>query len=170
MSYTFVNVQNRKQKYLKGWYLKCPLSNTELLMKMGKVLLSRALKKLTHGKTCKINIVKMGEDLYKCWDDLLFSNHKAIYFNPNGSWMADIKGYKTHETRESDKLVWPTEEDEVITISRWRRGGHWYLSSSANRMFEKNGFSTCNGAETVAKNYVKKDFIIVKEVTVQCPY
>ncbi|MFA5344759.1 MAG: hypothetical protein WC315_00575 [Candidatus Omnitrophota bacterium] len=56
---------------------------------------------------------------------------------------------------DATKLRWPDiYADEIITISRWPEGRHYYLSSNHNRIFVPAKFSTYAGARELATVYV----------------
>jgi hypothetical protein len=61
---------------------------------------------------------------------------------------------------ERDDLTWPEHfDDEIITISRWPKGKHYYLSSNRGRVFVPEKFSTYQAAEEAARKYVSADRI-----------
>ena len=67
---------------------------------------------------------------------------------------------KVLDTVELDKLEWPDLfDDEVITISRWPEGKHYYMSSNRDRIFCPSSHNTYEVARSVALRYVTADRI-----------
>ncbi len=66
------------------------------------------------------------------------------------------------DTVESEKLSWPdTDDTEVITLSKWPQGQHWYLKSSNGRIFSPVKMGSLKEAKEVAGRFVSKDRITV---------
>jgi len=64
------------------------------------------------------------------------------------------------ETIESRKLIWPEQFDgEIITISRWPEGKHYYLCSNKQRIFVPDKYRTFEAAYEVALCYVPDERI-----------
>ncbi len=61
---------------------------------------------------------------------------------------------------ERDDLTWPERfDDEIVTISCWPKGKHYYLCSNRSRVFVPEKFSTYKAAEEAARKYVSADRI-----------
>ena len=57
-------------------------------------------------------------------------------------------------------MKWPHKyKDEIIKISQFPDGSHWYLSSSENRLFTPEKYPNYDAAFKMAENYVSKDKI-----------
>jgi hypothetical protein len=57
-------------------------------------------------------------------------------------------------------LIWPTRyEDEIITISKWPEGDHYYLCSSRQRLFVPERYDTFDEAHEAAWVYVPRERI-----------
>jgi len=66
------------------------------------------------------------------------------------------------DTFESENLVWPdTDDEEVITLSKWPKGKHWYLKSSTGRIFSPPKVDSHREAKEIAGRFVTKDRIKV---------
>jgi hypothetical protein len=77
-----------------------------------------------------------------------------VLVNPAGGFVAK-RDLVVLEEIESDDLTWPEHyADEIITISRWPRGKHYYISSNRGRVFVPEKFTTYRAARVAALKYV----------------
>lgn len=77
----------------------------------------------------------------------------TLAINQSGGMMP-LDSVKVLATVESEKMVWSTlYENEVITISRWPEGHHYYLSSNKNRVFVPSKYVEYKDAVQAAKRY-----------------
>jgi hypothetical protein len=84
---------------------------------------------------------------------------KSVLVNVNGGIMP-FDGAIILETTESDVLSWDVRyDDERITISRWPKGHHYYLSSNKSRMFVPEKYASYADAHANALRYVTPDRI-----------
>ena len=63
---------------------------------------------------------------------------------------------KIRTTVEREKMIWPSDEfdeEEVITISRWPRARHYYLSSNRDRVFVPSKYWDYKDAKRIAEQY-----------------
>ncbi len=105
-----------------------------------------------------LNPVRLADRWVKSLHDLL-TKDKVILVNSCGGFLP-LTNIKILSWIETDKLRWPDiYEDEIITISRWPRGKHYYLSSNHNRIFVPSKFSTYTGAKELATVYVNESKI-----------
>ena len=68
-------------------------------------------------------------------------------------------------TIAKDTLEFPEEDADIITISQWPSGNHWYIgtsSSHSGRLFEGKKFPTIQAAEEYAKGVAPDAIIKVK--------
>lgn len=90
----------------------------------------------------------------------LFAVHDRIFVNVVGGMAVDLK---ILATKRSKKIVFPKHwPDEVITISRYPRAAHWYLSSNKDRIFVPAKVNTVRMAREMAETFVPSDRVIVK--------
>jgi hypothetical protein len=79
----------------------------------------------------------------------------TVLVNPSGGMIPyDESIVRTVVDRE--KMLWPSgefNEDEVITISRWPRQRHYYLSSSTGRVFVPTKYWSHESAKRTAELY-----------------
>jgi hypothetical protein len=65
---------------------------------------------------------------------------------------------------EIEKLRWPDSyDDEIITISRWPKGLHYYIASNKNRLFSPSKFNTYDEARDLALVYASPSRIKSRE-------
>ena len=82
-----------------------------------------------------------------------------VLVNPAGGFVAKRDLIVLAEIKRRD-LTWPEDiPDEVITISRWPKGKHYYLCSNRGRVFVPEKFNTYRAAERAALRYVSADRI-----------
>ncbi len=68
--------------------------------------------------------------------------------------MMPLDSVKVLATIEQEKMIWPNHyDDEVIKISRWPDGKHYYLSSNKNRVFVPPKFIGYKDAHDMAGKY-----------------
>jgi len=92
--------------------------------------------------------------------DRLLDNDKAVYINVNGGIVPKDRSVKVVLREEKDEFAFPvTYEDEIIRVSCWKNGKHWYLSSNKDRIFVPEKFDTIAEATMESKKYVGEDRI-----------
>jgi hypothetical protein len=80
---------------------------------------------------------------------------ETVLVNSNGGLMP-LDGTTVLATIEKDAMEWPDHwDDEVITISRWPRGHHYYLSSNKGRVFVPPKYARYDDAVQAAFVYTK---------------
>lgn len=158
--YRFARCQpHAKYPNLQGWYLILEPADVETLMK-----LSRGVAGFYYHK--------FGFDSHTPQSEI------AFWYNPirlTGTWLKFIEKYlaagiilavnsaggmlpldsvKVIAETESSWLIWPDEyKSEMITISRWPKGKHYYLSSNKDRIFIPAKYSTYASAVQTARMY-----------------
>lgn len=76
-----------------------------------------------------------------------------IVVNSSGGCLL-LDEVKVVAEQQSDKLVWPNYyEDEIITISRWEFGHHYWLASNKHRVFVPSKYKTYQKAHAAASNH-----------------
>lgn len=74
----------------------------------------------------------------------------------SGGGLLTLADVKVLSTVESETMSWPDiYEDEVVTISRWSEGLHFYLSSNKDRIFSPGKYNTYEDALKAAKKYTE---------------
>jgi len=92
--------------------------------------------------------------------DRLLNNDNAVYINVNGGIVPKDRSVKVVLREEKDEFAFPvTYEDEIIRVSCWKNGKHWYLSSNKDRIFVPEKFDTIAEATMESKKYVGEDRI-----------
>jgi len=165
--YKFIRCQTHsKCPSVQGWYLVLEPGDIDTLMKF-------------HKGVCWLYYGKFGLDphysesesawlysparLAALWLDTVekhLVNGVTLAIN-SFSGMLPLSKVEVLEECESQRLVFPkTCEPEQITISRWPRSRHYYLTSNLNRIFTPYRYNTYQAAERAAKWYT--DHIISK--------
>jgi hypothetical protein len=114
----------------------------------------------TYGEGQKINLMTLTEEV----NDILvkpkidmYMSHPGIYLGANLIGFTPDCGQRVVHEIVKNEYDFP-ETDEIITISRWGDGKHFYLSSSTGRDFKKK-YNTYKQAEERALKFVDKDNI-----------
>ena len=143
---------------VQGWFLEVQGDDPQLLA---------ALHKSITAKYCSM----LGEDSHGCGADAtrlaaawLQSLESAlqegeVLVNPAGGIVAKRDLIVLAEIKRRD-LTWPEVlADEIITISKWPKGKHYYLCSNRSRVFVPEKFATYRAARLAAIRYVPADRI-----------
>ena len=143
---------------VQGWFLEVQGDDPQLLA---------ALHKSITAKYCSM----LGEDSHGCGADAtrlaaawLQSLESAlqegeVLVNPAGGIVAKRDLIVLAEIKRRD-LTWPEVlADEIITISKWPKGKHYYLCSNRGRVFVPEKFTTYRAARLAALRYVPADRI-----------
>jgi hypothetical protein len=165
--HTFHNCLTHPKCRLAGWYLELRPDDRETLLKVLKAVTALYYGKF--GMDPRFKNKEIGEfynpsRLAAHWlqsvEALL--REGPILVNANGGVLQKTN-VTILETVESEDLHWNVRyEGEIITISRWPKGKHYYLTSNKNRMFSPNRFSTYEAAEREARHYVSEDHVHVQ--------
>ena len=150
------------------WYLQLPTDDQALFERvhgaMAKALYDRYGKDPHFDDTTPfgpIGLPKLG-GLWAQGFELLASVQEIVYVNSMFGFLPGLpKDIMAHETRP--KLEWPTEVKGYITISRWPRRPHWYLSTRDGRTFDPPKHNTLEFAKRHALKFVSVDRIRIKE-------
>jgi len=88
---------------------------------------------------------------------------ETVLVNSSGGFML-MGGTTILETIESGDLHWDDRFDtETITIHKWPKGKHWYLTSNKNRVFIPEKHGSLTAARKAALRFVPADRIETKE-------
>lgn len=147
---------------LKGWYLILEPGDIGTLMEL-------------HEGITRVYYYKYGLDSHPAHPELSRLYHPITL---SGAWLTSIQKFQLTRTtlaitssggmipldgvkvlvrEESKKFVWPDRWAwEEITISRWPRGQHYYLTSDRDRIFVPGKYNTYEEAHQVAQMYTTK--------------
>lgn len=162
--YRFIRCRPHKKVDTQGWYL--------ILSEEMGIGYCRDLVDKLHNSISNFYYFKFGMDphlkdkpfynpiaLAAKWFESVISalvNSETLAMNSCGGWFP-LGDTEILEEVWSDELRWPDRyPDEVITISRWPDGQHFYLTSNQDRLFSLSKFNTVAAAEREAKKYTDK--------------
>jgi hypothetical protein len=162
MPYRFHRVQTHpKLSDLQGWYLELRADDIETLMKVHQGVVSLYYGKF--GVDPHLQADEARRTLYNpihlaaCWlrsADRFLTTCGVALVNVNGGLML-MEDAIILETVESDDIDWNLRyDDEIVTISRWPEGKHWYLSSNKDRIFVPSKCDHYSDALTAALRFV----------------
>ncbi len=167
MKYTFHLCQpDSRLPKVTGWYLELQPDDTETLFLLHKGVAGLYFSKfgkdphITKDADCSIlyNPVKLAASWLLSIESYLLAG-RAVLVNSQGGFMP-MHNVKILDTVQSDDISWDERYDnEIITVSRWPEGRHYYLCSSRNRMFVPDHYNTFQAAEEEALRYVPKEHI-----------
>ncbi len=113
----------------------------------------------------KVNFIDMAgiaNDLFHAPKMKAFLEYGAIYIGANLIGFTMDTGQRVVEEVKTIEFIFPIK-DEIITISKWPGGMHFYLQSSAQREF-KEKFNTWDEAHEHALQFTLKENIKRKDV------
>ena len=140
--YQFARCQSHpKYPELQGWYLVLKPDDCDTLEKLhkgvagfyyGKFGKDPHIVKSDFAGIC--NPIRLaGKWLATVMKHLVTG--ETLVVNSKGGWLT-YDSVQVLATQTSDDMRWPTlYKAETITISRWPRGRHYYLSSNRDRIF-----------------------------------
>ena len=111
----------------------------------------------SHGRPGPSNAERLADNWLRSLEEELQKGEVLV--NPAGGFVAKRDLIVLAEI-ESDDLTWPEHyADEIVIISKWPKGKHYYLSSNRERVFVPEKFNTYQAAEEAARKYVSADRI-----------
>lgn len=160
VKYRFIRcAPNKKYPNLQGWYLVLTYNNRTQLEKLHKGIANLYYRKFgmdPHYSKPDINWLYNPIKLAAKWFETVLStlaSGEVLAVNSSGGWLP-LAGIKILEKIESDELRWPDRfPGEIITISRWPDGRHYYLTSNRERIFYPTKFYSIARAEQEARKY-----------------
>lgn len=169
MSYRFVRCQTHpKCPDVIGWYLVLEPNDIDTLMKLHKGVANLYFFKFGMDPHIKPdseegvlkNPVRLAAGWLQSVEKFLLDG-TTLAVNSNGG-MVPLDSIKVLSEHANETLEWPDYyDDEIITISRWSGGKHYYLSSNKGRVFVPSKYTDCKEARRVAERYT--DNIQTKE-------
>lgn len=162
--YKFVRCQTHaKCPNLQGWYLVLEPNDLETLEKLHQSISAFYFQKFgldPHLQKDMSNpdtgaYLKHPVRLAGLWSETIEKQlfRGRVLVNSRGGILPNDVRVLAEVTRV--KMLWPGPFDpkEVITISRWPKGFHFYLSSSKERIFTPPKYETLEEAREVAEIY-----------------
>jgi len=144
---------------VQGWFLEVS-GDPELLAALRQGVLAKYRQMFgedAHGSPGASNAERLADNWLRSLEEELEQGEVAM--NPAGGFVAARDLIVLAEI-ESDDLIWPEHfADEIIVISKWPKGRHYYLSSNRERVFVPEKFHTYQAARGAALRYVPADRI-----------
>lgn len=161
MSYRFVRCQTHpKCPDVIGWYLVLEPGDIDTLMKLHKGVcyfyfhkfgMDPHLKPDTKEGYLK-NPVRLAASWLQSIEKFLLEGI-TLAINSNGG-IAPLDSVTILSEHQRETISWPDYyDDEVITISRWPEGRHYYLSSNKDRIFVPPKYVEYKAAHHAAQRY-----------------
>lgn len=145
---------------VQGWFLEVAENDPELLESLRRSIAAKYRSMFgedAHGKPGASNAELLADRWLRSLEEEL--QEGEVLVNPAGGFVAKHDLIVLAEI-ESDDLTWPEHlDDEVIAISKWPKGKHYYLSSNRERVFVPEKFNTYQAAKRAALRYVSADRI-----------
>ncbi len=145
---------------LSGWYLVVESDDHSLLEQVHKGVASMYYHKygldphyVKAGRTHQLyNPLRLAAQWLATVVSQLATGHTVIV-NSRGGWLP-LDNMKVLDEITSSDMVWPDNaDDEVITISKWPEGRHYYLTSRKGRIISPSKHTTYPAALEAAKKY-----------------
>jgi len=164
--YKFVRCQTHpKCPDLQGWYLVLKPGDIETLEELHRGVSAFYLQKFGLDPHLQKDMSDPGTGAYlkhpvrliALWLETIeryLATGKTVIVNSRGGMLA-LSDMKVLSEMPSEKLIWPDncDPDEVITISRWPKGYHFYLTSNKERIFVPSKYDTLEEARQTAEKY-----------------
>jgi len=143
---------------VQGWFLEVRDGDPQLLATLHRSIVAKYHSMLgqdSHG--CGRDAARLAAVWLRSLESAL--QEGDVLVNPAGGFAAKRYLIVLAEIHSRD-LTWPEQfDDEIITISRWPKGKHYYLCSNKDRVFVPEKFTTCEAAREAALRYVPADRI-----------
>jgi hypothetical protein len=146
---------------IQGWFLEVKDNDQELLGALYKSIKAKYASILgqdSHGCDSRQDNASLQASL---WLDSLEAEllDGPVLVNPAGGIAAKRDLIVLAEVKRKE-LIWPVHYvDEIITISRWPKGKHYYLCSNQSRLFVPEKYNNYNAARKAAMKYVDTERI-----------
>lgn len=158
--YRFVRCQTHPDcPNLQGWYLVLKTDDVDTLMELQEGVANLHYSKFSmdpHIAESEMAMAYNPTVLATKWlrsIEHFLLNGITLAINQSGG-MVPLDSVKILAEIESEEIVWPDcYADEVVTISRWPAGRHYYLSSNKNRIFVPPWYIDYKAALHAAKKY-----------------
>jgi len=146
---------------LQGWYLILEPNDLDALMKLHRGVANLYFSKFgmdPHIKPDSVEgVLKNPVRLAAMWlrtVEKFLTAGTTLAVNFCGG-MVPLDSVKVLAEIESERMNWPNDYDqeEIVTISRWPEGKHFYLSSNKDRVFVPPSYSQYKDAHRVAEKY-----------------
>ena len=144
-----------------GWYLIVEPDDHRLLVELHKGVASMYYSKYgLDPHYAKTNLAQMYNPIRLAgrWLATVASQlarGQTIIVNSRGGWLP-LDSVLVLDEITATKMVWPDNgDDDVITISRWLEGRHYYLTSRKGQIISPSKCNTYSAALRVAEGYSK---------------
>jgi hypothetical protein len=159
--YRFLRCQvHRDFDDVQGWFLEVSADDPKLLEALHRSIATKYRLMFGEDAHCKVGLAdatSFAANWLRSFRDELQKG--GVLVNPAGGFVAK-RDLIVLEEVDSEDLTWPVcFADEIITISRWPRGKHYYLCSNKGRVFMPDKFSTYGAAREAALKYVSANRI-----------
>lgn len=151
----------------RAWCVVLSWENLEALHRHVSVTALRAYQSNPHMREgfeqISMHPIRLGAGWLSTATSFLIRGEPAIVQSKGG--MCTLDGVRIIQTVQQEKLTFPAGEsaNEVITLSEWVRGGHWYITSSTGRVFDPVKYDTLDQARDRALQDVPASRLKVKE-------
>jgi hypothetical protein len=141
---------------LQGWCLILKPDDFDTLLELHKGVVSLYFHKFGLDPhitgSSPYNPIKLAQGWFQSAEKLLLIG-TTLAVNSSGG-MFPLEGVKVLSTLEKETMTWPDlYDDEVITISCWSGGRHYYLSSNKDRIFAPSKYVEYQAARQAAERY-----------------
>lgn len=158
--YRFVRCQpHAEYPGFQGWYLVLKPDDIDALMELHKGVANFYYRKFGMDPHITESEMAMAYNpiiltaKWLCSVEHFLLVGTTLVINQSGG-MVPLDSVKVLAEIESERMTWPNcYEDEVVTISRWPKGQHYYLSSNKNRIFVPPKYIQYFSALQAAKKY-----------------
>jgi len=145
---------------VQGWFLEVRDDAPELLAALEKAIAAKYRTMFgedAHGKPGPANATLLAATWLRSLREEL--QEGEVLINAAGGFVAKRDLIVLAEI-ERDDLTWPEDfADEIIVISKWPKGKHYYLCSNKERVFIPEKFHSYQAARKAARKYVSADRI-----------
>ena len=149
---------------VQGWFLEVQGDNPQLMAALHSSIAAKYRSMFgddSHGKPAPADATRLAAAWLQSVESAL--QEGEVLVNPAGGFVAKRDLIVLAEIKSRD-LTWPEVfDDEIITISKWPKGKHYYLCSNRGRVFVPAKFATYRAARLAALRYVPADRIESRE-------
>jgi len=145
---------------VQGWFLEVQGDDPQLVAALHKSITAKYHSMFgedSHGKPGPADATRLAAAWLQSLE--LALQEGKVLVNPAGGFVAKRDLIVLAEIKCRD-LTWPEVfADEIVTISRWPKGTHYYPCSNRGRVFIPEKFTTYRAARLAALRYVPADRI-----------
>ena len=144
---------------VQGWFLEVQGDDPQLVAALHKSITAKYHSMLGQDShSCGADATRFAAAWLQSLESAL--QEGEVLVNSAGGFVAKRDLIVLNEIKRCD-LTWPEcFTDEVITISQWPKGKHYYLCSNRGRVFIPEKYATYRAARLAALRYVPADRIM----------